>query len=158
MTKDECLKHLKKMTMFGNINDIELDGYVKTLCVFNEKHLAKAVELIIGNYQYRRFPLPADIIGYIKGVAKDCAENKHYGYLDPDPKPKATKIFWKCFRSILAFNSRYYEKWQTVVCQDAPDPDIATEENLLGYFSTALAGIEQDLKNPETHRRIKHNV
>ena len=155
MTKDELVEQLKRLTMFGNINEIELDGYYKVLRDYKIGHLSKAMEAIIGNYSYRRFPLPADILGYIKSVKASDDSKKVYGFAEPDAKPKATAMFWRCFRYLSEFTPRMYERWQQVICQDSPDPDVATQDALVAYFENALVGIKNDLRNPANRRSGK---
>ncbi len=134
MTRDEISNQLRRLKMFGNVDELELNEYVKVLYRFTESYLSRAVEKIILHYQYRRFPLPADIIQYINEAKREEYDARTRSPIVRDNKPAATEAFWKCFRLLVAFKGDDYERWRIEVCDNSPDPAITPEDFLVSYF------------------------
>lgn len=76
MTDQQIREQLRRLSIFGNLDDVEFQGYAQALQHTGYTELVNGVTELISTYERSRFPLPVEIIRACKDVAVRSVEQR----------------------------------------------------------------------------------
>lgn len=77
MTDQQVIDQLRRMKMFGNIDKMEADEYIRVLKCLNYTDLSWAVDWLIKNHEYKTFPIPNEIYRHAKENSAKRSQEEH---------------------------------------------------------------------------------
>jgi hypothetical protein len=147
MTRDELVAQLKRLTIFGNLNEIELDGYVKVLGKRDLVDVRRAVDTIIATFVNRHYPFPAEISAFIRDAIKlrQEEEQRHKSCCKPDNI--GSRLFYPALCLAWRLQPDRFRFWNKKITEEAPDPDKTDTATQDAYYQTVITAIQKERNN-----------
>jgi len=88
MTDTQILDQLRRLKMFGNMDQNEADEYIRVLRGLNYTDLVWSIDWLIQNHKYKSFPIPNEIYSQAKNFAVARAEEERSKKISEEGGPR----------------------------------------------------------------------